>query len=253
MIHHVDKQLVCRQFRRAAGSYDAQAMIQQRAGDRLLDLLAMHGGSQPQRVLEIGCGTGLLTRSLIRRISGIRELVLNDLVPDFAVCAALAPAAAFLPGDIESVPLPGSFDLIISSSALHWLRDLDRLLAKLAASLNPGGILAYSLYGPDNLREIRELTGIGLDYLSLPEIETMIGRYFTLAHSSEEWEYLHFAAPQDVLSHLRRTGVNALSRRPWTRAALHCFCNEYRRRFSAGQGVRLTCHPLYFVACGRPG
>uniref|UniRef100_UPI0040578CB7 malonyl-ACP O-methyltransferase BioC n=1 Tax=Candidatus Electronema sp. TaxID=2698783 RepID=UPI0040578CB7 len=248
----VDKDLLRQQFRRAAASYEQQAVIQRRTAERLLDLLAQHCVRPPQQVLEIGCCTGLLTRSLIGRFSGIRELILNDLVPDFASrldLPAFSPAVRLLPGDIEKLPLPGGLDLVLSASTFHWLHDLDGLLVKLAACLRPGGLLAFSLYGPENLREIRALTGIGLRYRSLTEIAASLRRHFTLLHSSHETVTLRFASPQDVLRHLRQTGVNALSRSPWSRARLEQFCAEYRRRFSADDsGVALSYHPLYFVA-----
>lgn len=253
MPQHVDKDLLRRQFQRAAASYEAQALAQRQAAERLLDLLERHGGGPFRRVLEIGCGCGLLTRSLLARCSGIEELVLNDLAPDFASrleLAAPVPALPrFLPGDIETLPLPGPFDLIISSSALHWLHDLDSLLKKLSAHLSPGGSLAFSLYGPENLREIRELTGLGLRYSSLAAVAAMLrDSGLSLLHSSEEAATLHFASPQDVLRHLRQTGVNALSREPWSRVRLEQFCAEYRRHFSAGGRVSLTYHPMYCLA-----
>lgn len=248
-MHRIDKQLVCRRFQRAAASYDRQALIQERMVEHLLELLSQHSSNPPQRVLEIGCGTGLLTRRLIQRMSGIEELVLNDLVPDFASRIHIADLAVqFLPGDIETLSLPGSFDLIISSSTLHWLHDLERLLVKLAAHLRSGGIVAFSLYGTDNLREIKELTKVALPCPALPEIEAMLCQHFSLMHSSEERVQLHFPSPQEVLRHLRQTGVNALSRSPWNRTKLEQFCTEYRHCFSAGSGVALTYHPMYCVA-----
>ncbi len=249
----VDKQLVAQQFRRAAASYDSQAMIQHRVADRLLDLLAeygVEGGREPVRVLETGCCTGLLTRKLVDRYPGIRKLVLNDLMDDFSrrlQQAALPEEVNFLAGDIESIPLPGRFDLIISSSTFHWLHDLDGLFKKLAGALAPGGCLLFSMYGPDNLREIRQLTGTGLDYFSLNAVRELVERYMTVVHSSEQQQVLEFADPQEVLSHLRQTGVNALSRRPWTRGQLHRFCGEYRQQFPVGDKVCLTYHPLYIV------
>ncbi|MCW5206956.1 hypothetical protein VU08_08545, partial [Desulfobulbus sp. F5] len=108
--------------------------------------------------------------------------------------------------------------------------------------------LAFSLYGPDNLREIDELTGIGLEYLSLPEIETIVRRHFKLLHSSSQQEILRFTSPQEVLYHLRQTGVNAINRSPWSRTRLQHFSAEYRQRFSTASGVSLTYQPLYFVA-----
>ena len=250
-MNRVNKQLVCRQFQRVAASYDSQAMIQHRVADHLLGLLNCHDKKDIHRVLEIGCCTGLLTRKLTEACSEIRELVLNDLVEGFAVQAgnqAGIPAIRFLAGDIETMPLSGPFDLIISSSTFHWLHDLDGLLKKLADNLAPGATLAFSMYGPDNLQEIRQLTGIGLDYFSLQEVQAMVSKHFTLDHSDQQREVFHFASPREVLTHLRGTGVNAVSIKPWTHRRLQRFNREYSEIFSDGQKVQLTYHPLYLIA-----
>ncbi|MCI5114783.1 MAG: malonyl-[acyl-carrier protein] O-methyltransferase BioC [Candidatus Electrothrix sp. AW1] len=264
----IDKQLVCRQFRRAAASYDRQATIQHRVADRLLTMTARYMPQRPLRVLEIGCCTGLLTKKILKNSKiNISSLVLNDLIPDFAkqlpkdiyqsyqlidkISDNPFDKLSFLPGDIEQLSLPGSFDLIISSSTLHWLDDLQQTLTKLLDALRPQGILAFSLYGPDNLPEIKELTGVSLHYLSLHEIASILEKQGLLLESFQEKEVFLFSTPWDVLQHLRQTGVNAIHRTPWTRKELRTFCQEYSKQFSmtsVDQAVRLTYHPLYFVA-----
>ena len=247
----IDKQFVCRQFRRAAASYDRQATIQHRVADRLLGMLVPYVKPEPLRVLEIGCCTGLLTGKLLQSAIKVESLLLNDLMPDFAERLPRNLAVdelGFLPGDIERLFLPDSFDLIISSSTFHWLCDLERTLVKLLAALRPGGILAFSLYGPGNLPEIRELTGVGLDYLPLPTIASMLEHRCILEEQHQEKEIFLFSGPRDILNHLRQTGVNAIDRRPWTRQELQIFCREYEKRFYMDRSVRLTYHPLYFVA-----
>jgi malonyl-ACP O-methyltransferase BioC len=250
----INKQRVCQQFRRAATSYDRQATIQHRVADRLLTLTTRYIPQRPLRVLEIGCCTGLLTNRLLNnRAIKVRSLVLNDLMPDFAERLPKnlridRNELHFLPGDIEKLPVPGPFDLIISSSTFHWLDNLQQTLTKLLATLAPDGILAFSLYGPGNLPEIKELTGVGLDYFSLPEITSFLKQRSILQESHQEKEVFLFPKPRDVLNHLRQTGVNSIHRTPWTRKELHSFCREYSKRFQIDQAVRLTYHPLYLVA-----
>ena len=247
----ISKQRIQQSFQRAAASYDGQAMIQHRVADHLLSLLASCGPLQTGRVLEIGCCTGLLTRKLARRYRDIGELVLSDLVESFAARAGAVegiPAIRFLAGDIETMPLSGTFDLIISSSTFHWIHDLDQLLHKLTTHLAPGGKLAFTLYGPENLQEIRTLSGIGLDYFSLAEVEGMVKKYCTLDCSDQKRETFWFADPMDVLAHLRQTGVNGVSSRPWTPRRLQRFVDAYCEKFGSDQGVSLTYHPMYLVA-----
>lgn len=247
----IDKRRIQHAFLRAADSYDDQAMIQHRVADRLLGMLDRCAGQKIHRVLEIGCCTGLLTRKLTAQYSEIYELTLNDLVESFAVQAGNQtgiPAIRFLAGDIETISLSGPYDLVISSSTFHWLHDLDGLLKKLANSMETGAVLAFSMYGPDNLLEIRQLTGIGLNYFPLQEVQAMVSKHFTLDQGDQQREIFHFATPLEVLSHLRRTGVTGVSTKPWTQRRLQRFINEYCEQFSDDQGVRLTYHPLYITA-----
>ncbi len=252
----IDKQRVCQQFRRAAASYDRQATIQHRVAERLLKLTTRHLPQHPLRILEIGCCTGLLTNQLLNSSNiKVRSLVLNDLMPDFAERLPKSLTTScdklhFLPGDIEKLPLAlaGPFDLIISSSTFHWFDNLEQTLTKLLSALAPEGTLAFSLYGPGNLPEIKELTGVGLDYLSLPEIASFLKKQSLLKENHQEKEVFLFPKPRDVLEHLRQTGVNSIQRRPWTREDLRSFCQQYSKRFQIDQAVRLTYHPLYLVA-----
>ena len=248
----IDKQRIRQSFQRAAQTYEDQAVIQQRVADHLLTLLqdCCPGQTAFGKVLEIGCCTGLLTGKLTRRFPEIGELVLNDLVEEFALRAGDQPGIAairFLGGDIETLDLPGPFDLIISSSTFHWIGDLPRLLARLSGQLSPGGILTFSLYGPDNLKEIRQLTGIGLDYHNLEQVRAMAAQHCCIDACDQRHERFYFQSPAQVLEHLRQTGVNALGAGAWTPRRLARFNREYREQFSGPEGLRLTYHPLFLV------
>ncbi len=248
----VDKKRIRTCFARAAATYDRQAVIQRRVADRLLALLAEHQVSCPTRVLEIGTCTGILTTRLVRRFPGITELYLNDLVPDFKTMVLRGPAAdldpIFLEGDVESLNLPDRLDLVISSSTFHWLEDLDGLLGRLAEKMAPGAHLCFSLYGPQNFQELRELTGRGLRYHNLAELTAMAGRHLSPISCEEETVLLHFDDPRDLLRHLRETGVNALKASSWNRTRLNEFLRAYQKRFRGERGVRLTYHPVYCLA-----
>ncbi|WP_457573653.1 malonyl-ACP O-methyltransferase BioC [Desulfolithobacter sp.] len=247
-----DKKQIGQRFARAAATYDSQAHIQYRVADRLLDLLEESGCTRPQDVLEIGCCTGLLSRRLAARFPSIQTLYCNDLV-DFSASIreklgrhALCPV--FLPGDIETIDLPTRFDLIISSSTFHWLHDLPALLAKLRHHLQPGGFLAFSMYGPENLREVREVTGIGLEYPDLSTVKDMLSDHYRLLYASQHLEEFFFPDPMAILQHLRQTGVNSVRSTGWSKGRLQRFIEVYRQRFNGDQGLSLTYHPMYLVA-----
>ncbi|WP_242355497.1 methyltransferase domain-containing protein [Anaeromyxobacter sp. SG64] len=110
-----------------------------------LDLLALVEPRSAMRVVDLGCGTGELTRLAHERLRA-RETVGVD-----ASAAMLARAAthaggglAFRQGDLAAVD-DGPYDLVLSNAALHWIPDHEALLPRLAALLAPGGQLALQI------------------------------------------------------------------------------------------------------------
>jgi malonyl-CoA O-methyltransferase len=247
-----DKRKIKQRFARAAATYDRQAEVQQRVADRLLHLLARHMETPPQQVLEIGCSTGMLTGQLPVLLPELQTLFINDLVPECKTLVRKKVGAGtnlvFLEGDIEKMALPAGLDLVVSSSTFHWLTDLPALLDRLYEAMAPRGLLCFSLYGPSNLMELREITGIGLDYSTLADLQKLVERNFALLAAEEDTLTMRFPDPLAMLQHLRQTGVNALGSKPWTRSRLHDFSQEYSNRFGSKGGVPLTYHPLYCLA-----
>lgn len=249
----INKKQVRGRFLRAASTYDGQAVIQHRVAARLLALLRESGCQHPASALEIGSCTGLLTQQLVNGYPCLEKLYVNDLVEEFGqrVAQRLQGRVAefvFMGGDIETLALPGGQDLIISSSTFHWLADLPSFFKKLRQALKLEGFLAFAMYGPENLREIRAITGVGLDYPGPERVAAMLDPGFRLVARDERPEIIHFPEPRALLQHLRQTGVNSLQRRAWTKKKLQGFVREYAERFSDEHGVFVTYHPMYFIA-----
>lgn len=246
----MDKALIRERFARAVDSYDTHAAAQHRIAARLCAELAAVAPSAPGPTLEIGCGTGFFTR-LFRERFHPRRLVLNDICP-----AALdrladlrAEGAHLLAGDAERIELPGRQGLVVACSVIQWFDAPEQFLLRCAGLLRPGGWLAVSTFGPDNLREVAALTGRRLDYRPLASLLDVLAPRFAVCRAAEERFALHFDTPLDVLRHLRLTGVTGLERTAWTRGRLARFAACYRRLFpSADGGVELTYHPIYLIA-----
>jgi len=252
----LNKKRIKQRFAGAAETYDAQAVIQHKVADRLLAMLAQKITLQPERILEIGCCTGLLTQRLAKRFSNIKTLYVNDLVPEFGPIVIKRLDGnfdvKFIAGDIEKTVLPNNLDLVISSSTFHWLGDLSTLFTKLAAHMAPEGTLAFSIYGRDNLLELKDITGIGLKYFGFEDLQEQLGEHFDIVSLREEHITLDFKEPLDVLYHLRETGVNSLDSTVWNKSRLKDFCKRYRARFAGQDSLKLTYHPMYYIARKRP-
>lgn len=138
-----------------AGGYDEAAAAQRIAADALALRIAAAGLRRGPRILELGCGTGFLTRAL-RDAIGPAGWTVSDIAPAMVdrARAALDLEADYRVIDGEAVdPALGRFDLIASSLAFQWFADLPGAVAALVARLEPGGLLGFSTMAADSFPE----------------------------------------------------------------------------------------------------
>ncbi|MDH6343001.1 malonyl-CoA O-methyltransferase [Parabacteroides sp. PFB2-12] len=244
------QQQIAHRFSRALSTYDRHAIVQQHICHHLIHLLDKQGRKEFPRLLEIGCGSAYFTR-LLHQYSQVEEWVINDLCPDCepGIRSLLqGEEVQFMAGDASHLLFPGKFDLIASASAIQWIENLPAFIEQIASLLPSGGLFLGNVFAPDNLQEIKELTGQGLSYPTLAEWEAWLSPYFHIHHLQEEQNRLTFQHPTEVLKHLKYTGVTATNSAPWTRKQLERFTDQYLERFSCPEGVPLTYRPLYIVA-----
>lgn len=240
----IDKSLVRRRFARAMHTYEKHATVQEKMAQKLTELAREITGQEYQNILELGCGSGLLTRKVLSEFT-FHHFYVNDLIPEAAAVLPEHPRMTFHGGDAESLYFPAGQDLILSNAVFQWIEDLSALLRRLSRLLSPGGLLLFSTFGAENLREIRSLTGKGLLYKDPVSLVSSIPGL--VIHSVfEELQQLFFPSPLEVLKHLKYTGVNALQgSTPWTKQRQNNFCEAYHEKFSQPQGLVLTYHPVY--------
>ena len=115
------------------------------------DLLALVEARPAMRVVDLGCGTGELTRLLHQRLKAGETLGLDSSAAMLAKSQAFAgDGLRFEQRDIGEFAAEGEFDLVFSNAALHWLPCHEALLARLTAALKPGGQLAVQVPANDD-------------------------------------------------------------------------------------------------------
>ena len=111
----------------------------------------------PERVVDVGCGTGDLTERLAREADA--PVVALDLSPRMAELAGRRGLPA-VTADIQRLPFPdGTFDAVLANRVLYHLPDLDAGVAELARVLRRGGRLVAVAYRVDHLAELWEVVG----------------------------------------------------------------------------------------------
>ncbi|MCP5268267.1 MAG: methyltransferase domain-containing protein [Zoogloeaceae bacterium] len=162
----VDARQVRRNFARVAGHYETSAFITREVDRRMLERLD-YVRIDPQRCLDLGCGTGSSLTALRERYrdallvgadfcepmlrAGRREKgLLGRLMP------FLKPQSAALAlADAQQLPFHSAgFGLVWSNLLLHWLEEPRPALREVCRTLETGGLFMFSTFGPDTLREL---------------------------------------------------------------------------------------------------
>lgn len=208
------KQRISDAFGAAADRYDDHAGPQRFAASLVADLAQRQKPTGVRRILEIGCGTGFLTRDIQARWPGA-ELVVTDLSPRMVERAAAGGlvAGTFLTMDGEAPAFDGPwFDLILSSLAFQWFDDLVGAIARLVELLTPGGSLFFSTMGEGSFATWRAAHGAcGLAagipaYPSLAELQALLADYDD-AFAFDETVPLEGQGARALLAHLKGIGA----------------------------------------------
>jgi malonyl-CoA O-methyltransferase len=153
-----DHHAVRRAFDRIAGIYDEHAALEQEVGSRLLERLDFHRLA-PQRIVDLGCGTGRTSAELKTRFRKAQVIGLDSsqmMLAQLRRRSALLRPLRAVCADFAALPLPDrSSELVISNLAMQWSIDLESLFAEIRRILAPGGMLLFSSLGPGSFRELR--------------------------------------------------------------------------------------------------
>ena len=228
---------VRRAFGRAAASYDAAAALQREVSRRLaerLDVVKL----VPSVALDAGCGTGEALGELATRYPNARWVALDAAAPmvDAArarwqrsrslVTRLLGPLArgagapAYVCGDVTALPLAhSSVELVWSNLVLQWVDDPRRAFEEFRRVLAVGGLLTFTTFGPDTLKELsRAFAGIDgythvsrfLDMHDLGDMLVQSG--FADPVMDMEMLTVTYASPAALLAELKALGATNQTR-----------------------------------------
>ena len=236
-----DKELISRNFSASAADYDRHALLQKEMADRLFSLLPEN--FSPAKIIDLGCGTGYLTAKLAgefprARVEGI------DLAPgmiDEAKKRSL-PNLSFRLGDGEEIEDKG-YDLVVSSSSFQWMA-IGKAFARVAALLQPEGYFLFTTFGPQTLKELKE---VGFSVNSFPdtiEIEQLLKPDFENLFLASQVRREDFPGVKELIYYLKELGAQTAE--PGGHFSPAAF-RRYKERYGNDEGVTASFELIYGV------
>ncbi len=246
-------------FSKAAPHYDTWAVPQKAVAARL--------GSMPpasfkaEAILELGCGTGCLTRLLYQRFHPRLLTAIDSARGMIDACrkqCTFQSETEFLHTTAETYRSGRVFDLAASSFSFQWFTDKKTVLENTRRHLAEKGLLALAVPMPGSLRELaesyREALGASIPALDLPDAAAYVKLCEKAGFSPISFEHavmpFFYESARSALKALHHTGTalhNHDGVKPLSFAQLRKVLEVYDGRFSNSEGAVSLSYEVLFL------
>jgi trans-aconitate methyltransferase len=151
--------------------YDRKHAFVTRYGEGVLELLAPEPG---ERILDVGCGTGHLTKKIAE--AGAAVVGLDSSAEMIETARASYPEIEFVVADAADFAFDEGFDAVFSNAALHWVHPPEQAVICLSRALKAGGRLVAEFGGKGNVAKITNALQQAIREMT--QAETTHGNYF---------------------------------------------------------------------------
>lgn len=234
---NLDKKTISSNFYKSRFVYEKNALVQQKMAEKLVSFL----DKSYDTILEIGCGTGILTTLMYASCTFKTYYTIDIIAENRDFLETQFPKLHYSCFDMDNIKnfCPEQhFDLIVSNAAVQWSSNPAQLIQNCMERLSKNGTFALTFFGEKNFQEIKDIFGVGLNYLSQKQINE-ICRNYKIVHSSQETEELSFPDTISLLRHIKNTGVGGMSHTVLKKEQLKEYAQKYKNI--------LTYNPVYLV------
>lgn len=252
-------------FSRRVATYDTEASVQKQMVSRLCDLFP----TRPlERILELGCGTGELTRALLRRFPTAHVVAIDVAQPMIQAtqekCADEQARLTLVVADAETYPWLQwpPFDLVCTSAMLQWCTYPQNVVQRCVEAVHPDGFVAFATFGEATLHQLRTAFVQAERRLMLRSVPrtlcfptmAQVAHWMTLPDVA--WtltrEEIQMTVPDAyaLLQQLKRIGANVVRRTqtpPFHKQLFHEMAMCYEQQYPTAQGLPVTYDVLYGV------
>jgi trans-aconitate methyltransferase len=149
-----------------ASEYDAKHAFVYEKAMGLVDLLKPKAG---ERILDLGCGTGVLTSEIASR--GAEVYGIDRSIEMIEQAKSKFPALRFEVADARELKFNDEFDAVFSNAVLHWIPEPEKVAAGIARALRPGGRFVAEFGGKGNIQTLVKGFHVAFASLGIAEPE----------------------------------------------------------------------------------
>lgn len=193
---------VSSEFSKYATHYGSYNVIQQKVADKLLSLV----DSQPQNILDLGCGDGTLAKKVTWKYE---KLTAVDFAPGMLQLHPKAENIECIYGNFNDEKLfqtfkKASFDYIFSASALQWSKDLQTTFKALSSLHVP---VALAIFTANTFKTLHKTAGLKPLLADAAQVEALQKKYFNANFEVVEYK-LEFDSVREMFRYIKKSGVS---------------------------------------------
>lgn len=235
-------------FSKKASHYERYATIQALSASRLVSLSTLKKG----RVLDIGCGSGLLLKQVAA--SGFcGEIVGIDLAKDALGLASTSLEGEFICADAEVFNSQEPFDAIVSNFVFQWFENPVFQIERYANMLKKGGTVALAIPIEGSLSELRcalEKARVDMDLLFFPKREELM-QSFARSFEARVCEVKNigtfFDSSLEAIASIKRSGAHFRGKRLLKVGEFKKVLSTYDELYREDCGVFMSFEVLFLV------
>jgi malonyl-CoA O-methyltransferase len=235
-------------FNRAASTYDQYSYPQQMIGNKLIELVLKHRSSADY-IMDLGCGSGIITETLIQKLKNKITFAL-DMSEGLLKKAKNRLAhlnIQFYKYNFDHLKIKKqTLDLIFSNLALHWSMNFHNILRLVNHGLRDNGLFAFTVPLEDTFIE---LTAFSKNtFLKKEEVFDGIKQAgFLPLECEHDTLIFHFDSVLEAIRSIKATGSNGLFARKNKGLSNSSFCKKQYSQIMLKKPVTLTYEIGYFV------
>lgn len=195
-----------KEFSRHAHSYDTHTCVQKEVAKYLVSKLS----SKPKRILDLGCGSGEVYKNIdwdIEQFVGVDSS--HEMSQKHPTCKDIC----IINEDFESPHLMQKlhppYDLLISSSALQWSKDIEKMVQWSSFTCKEG---AFAIFTDKTFETIYTLSGLEVFLPNAPTLITLFEKYFTCKSEIKTFK-LSFPDNLSAFRYIKQSGVSGGKKR----------------------------------------